>query len=634
MISSFGKFAKGLGAKLILTALGLSMIVFWGLGGLTNISLSRNKPAAEVGRENISMKQVSDAFDRERMRLSALTGGTYISPAQGIQNGLLTAAVQGQVINAVQRQVRDELGLTASDAAVRKYVERNPAFADALGHFDKNIFYAYLSQNKLSETELARKLRDELAMNHLTGTIADLGYNPTILADAVYKYQNEKRSVTAALIEPDKINITKTPTDEELQEYLDAYAEQFISPEYRTVSLVHITPAAIADKIVVDEAQINEIYAEKKDTFGTPEKRLLDHMLFDSEDKARAAMVGLNADTFRKVAQSAAGQNDSQTDFGWVGKEDIIAELGDVVFAGAKASVIGPVESPLGWHVVLIRDIRAGSTPSEHSIKADIKKQLAADNAYQTMEDVVRQLEDKLGAGETLDDAAKALNLAVQSIGTFDITGTKKDGTSLADTFKSATLLQDIFSLENGEVSSVIEHQNGYIVARVDNIIAAAPQDFMAAKPALIRLWKQQQQQKALPDKAADLLTRVRGGQDPQTSGVFQNFHRFKESNITRTKPGQLPAEAVEAVFAQGQGAAQATALPVNGGMLITLVNAIQPADADKDSFGLNVVKQNLKSQTGEGLANEVMGYFADDLGVKINEKEIIEAFSVYQKEE
>lgn len=634
MISSFGKFAKGFGAKVILIALGLSMIVFWGLGGLTNISLSRNKPAVEVGHENISMKQVADAFERERSRFSAMMGGTYISPAQAIENGLLIAAVQGQIINSVQRQVKDDLGLTASDEAVRKYVERNPAFADALGNFDKNIFYAYLAQNKLSETELAHKLRNELAMNHLTGTITELGYNPAELAKALYKYKNEKRSVVAALIEPNKIQIAKEPTDDELQEYYEAYAEQFIMPEYRTVSLVHVTPASVMDKVVISDEEINDMYAEKKASYGTPEKRLLDHMLFDSQEKAASALNGLSADNFRATAKSAAGQTEAQTDFGWVSKDDIIAELSDAVFAGTKSSIIGPVQSGLGWHVVLIRDIQAGKAPKENEIKAEIKKQLALDNAYATMENIVRQLEDKLGAGETLDDATRALNLKIQNIGTFDITGAKKDGTNLPDDLKSVTLLQDIFTLENGEVSSVIEHGNGYIIARVDNIIPAAPQEFATAKPALKKLWKQEQQKAALQGEAEAVLKRTQNGENLQSQGVFQNFKHYVENDITREKADQLPQEAVDTIFAQQKGTAQAAMSKVGDGMLISVVTAVKQADPDKDEFGLNVIKQNLKSQTGEGLANEVMGYYADDLGVKINEKEIQEAFSIYKKEE
>ena len=55
-------------------------------------------------------------------------------------------------------------------------------------------------------------------MQHLTNTIIALGYNPMVLADLMYRYNNEKRTIVGALIEPQNIKISKQPTNEELQE--------------------------------------------------------------------------------------------------------------------------------------------------------------------------------------------------------------------------------------------------------------------------------------------------------------------------------------------------------------------------------------------------------------------------------
>lgn len=634
MISSFGKFAKGLGAKIILTLLGLSMIVFWGLGGLTNLSLSRNTPAIEVGDDNISMQQLAQAFDKERERMGAMMGGQYLSPADGIKAGLLASAVQGQIIASVSKQVRDELGLNASDAAVRKYVERNPAFADALGNFDKNMFYAYLGQMRMSETELAHKLRDELAMQHLNNTIIELGYNPTILAEQIYKYKNEKRSVEAALIEPSHIKIEKKPTQEELKEYYEAYPENFILPEYRTVSIVQITPADAAKTVQIDTEKIDEVYQQKKSEFGMPEKRQLEQILFDSAEKATAVKADLTPDSFRKVATQSAGQTDEQTDFGWVASTDMLAELSEPVFKGKKGDIIGPVQTSLGWHFVLIRDIQPAVQPDEQSIKADIKKQLIQESAYGEMENIVRTFEDALGTGATLQEATKTAGLTVKKIGTFDATGTMQDGNSIDDDFKTPTLLQEIFTLAQGEPSAVMEHNNGYIVVQVDDIIPSAPKNFEDATEQLMALWTAEQQKSALSDYADTILKHTQKGHGLQAQGTFKNFTVFKETDITRENIGELPNGVINDIFVQKAGAENAVLMPLGDNIIISVVQKITPANPQKDERGVNIVKQTLKAQTGEGLANEVMGAYAGELGVVVNEKAIADAFAPYQTQE
>ncbi len=634
MTSSYDNSAKNIVSKIILVVLGLSMIVFWGLGGLTNLTLSRNQSAIEIGSDSVSVQQVAQAFDKERERLGMMMGGKYLSPEQGIKAGLLDSAVQAQIIAGVSEKVRDELELTASDSAVAKYVERNPAFADVLGNFDKNIFYAYLSQMRISETELAHKLRKELAMNHLNNTITDLGYNPLVLAEAIYKYKNEKRTVLLGTIKPEDIKIKTEPTEDELKEYYEAYGEQFILPEYRSVQIVQIMPDKMTDKVAVSDTDLNALYEQKRADFGTPETRQLDQMLFDAKEKADEAMQGLTADNFREVAKTKAGQTDEQTDFGWVKKDDIMAELAEVAFNGSKGQILGPVETSSGWHVVLVRDIKAGEKPSETQIKADLKKQLALDGAYAKTEEVVRQLEDALGQGDTLMDAAKSTGLTVQNIGTFDMTGKKQDGSEIASDMKSADLLQTVFLASLNEPTSVMEHGNGYIVAEVVDIIASTPQEFEAAKPQLKKMWLAQQQKDALTQTAENILKHVQTGNELQTQGTVYGFEVVTKKDITREKENELLPQVIETVFAQKTGNKNVAMTPVPTGQIISVVLNTTPADPKKDEFGLGVVKQNLKTQTGEGLVHEVMNAYTDEIGVRVNEKVINDAFAAYQTQE
>ena len=169
MISFFNRIGNSWVAKGIFFLLGLSMMAFWGLGGLSNTSTS-DGTAIQVGKNKIPLREVSRVFDQERNKMAKISGG-YMTPKRAIQAGLLDQVIQQLITQELNVQIQEKIGLIASDEAVRGYIEQNPVFKDSLGKFDANLFYAYLSQLNISQAELAHRLRSELATQHLVRTI-------------------------------------------------------------------------------------------------------------------------------------------------------------------------------------------------------------------------------------------------------------------------------------------------------------------------------------------------------------------------------------------------------------------------------------------------------------------------------
>ncbi len=239
MIAFFNKLGNSWVAKIICAALGISMLAFWGLGGIS-LSAGSDNTAIRVGAQKMSIQQLNQAFEVKKNQLSQLTG-TYISPKQAIDNGLLDQVIQEQTSAMIQSQLQEKIGLTASDEAVRKYVENNPVFKDNLGHFDANLFYAYLGQMKMNQEQLADKLKDELALQHLTNALMKSAPREKRLMTAAAQAQKEKRQVSYYFLKQTEIPVA-SPSETDLKDYYEAYQEQFTSPEYRKIHLVFIKP--------------------------------------------------------------------------------------------------------------------------------------------------------------------------------------------------------------------------------------------------------------------------------------------------------------------------------------------------------------------------------------------------------
>lgn len=631
MMTFFNRLGESIVAKIILGVLALSMIAFWGLGGLSN-ARSANNTAIKVGSHKITPEQLLRRFEQERQNMMGMMGGQYLSPQKAFEMGLAAEVAQKEIARIVNAEIQDDLGLIASNAAVQKYVERNPAFADALGQFDKNLFYAYLGKMRMNEATLAKELQAQLATQHLTNSIQAIAYRPDILARLVYQYQGEKRDITALVVEADKIKITEKPTEAALKDIYESYADEFIAPEYRTVNIIRITPEAMLDKITIDETAVNAAFEAQKEAFITPEKRAIDQMRFEDEATAKAAMTALTGNNFQQVAQERLNQSAAQTDFGFVSKDELLEELATPVFSAKKGDIVGPIQSPMGWHIMRVRDIQAAVQPNEAEIKAKIRAQLAGEKTYDVMYDMVKKAEDILGAGDTLDRVSTQLGLKIEKLTDVDITGQTKTGNAVPEALNHKEMMQNLFTLKKGEITPIFENGTGYIVAEVLDITPVAAKPFDSVKSDLIRIWTENEQANKVADIKTALLERTQNGAGLEAQSVFGNFRLIHEKAATRAAFGDLPIEALNTVFSQKTGKKNAAATDIQKGVLITVVNSITVPEIQENNTEIEAFKKEITQMIGAELIQDTTTDYANNLGISVNDKVVEQAFSVYMK--
>ena len=618
MISFFNKIGNTWIAKAIFVALGISMMAFWGIGGIGNTSGS-DTTAIQVGRRKISMNEVNKVFDIERAKISQIAG-QYISPKQAIEMGLLQQAVQKTLADAINDAIQDDLGLTASDAAVRKYVERHPAFKDTLGNFDRNLFMAYLSQTKLNEAQLAEQLRNELANQHLSNTIRFAAPASKSLAEMMWYHQNEQRDIEALRIQIDKIPLANQPTDEDLKDYYEAYLSEFMMPETRDIDVLFLTPDQVGKTIEIPQSELDEAYEAQKDAFAIPERRHIYQIRFNSKEAADEAKKALTTSNFMAKAQEN-GQTEAATDFGTVTKNDMLPELAEAAFNAKINTIVGPVETEVGWHLLTVKEIQPGVQPTKAKVYTELKEKMIADLAYDKLNEVSRNLEDLLGEGLPLAEAAKRLNLTVQNFKNVEISGQQ-----LPEKLRNQELMQEIFTIKENESTAMLEQANGYLVAQVQKITPVQAKNFADAKSDLRKLWRQEQQKTALPDVIQKATEQMKSGSIPAKLGQLMIIKQ-----ISLTDPKELPKAALNTVFSQGVGYANAVATELPDGAIITVVKntrtPLMKSDALPDQM------EQLSADHSELMYSGVIATYADKLNVKVNTEAIQKAFSVYQTE-
>ena len=260
MITFFNKIGNSWIAKIICGALGISMMAFWGLGGLSSSFSGSDHKAITVGSEVITIDQINQQLNQERGKISTLTGQD-ISVKKAIELGFLDRIIQQLIYEKTSTYMTNKIGLIASDASVRKYVERNPLFQDNLGNFDTNLFYAYMGQLKMNQNQLSEKLKQELTQQHLLNALSKSAPQNSQIIDSIASQQKEKREVFGALITAKSIDVG-TPNDTTLKDYYEAYQEEFMNPEYRQIQLLSILPADFKGE---KEAAYDKMYKTAQD---------------------------------------------------------------------------------------------------------------------------------------------------------------------------------------------------------------------------------------------------------------------------------------------------------------------------------------------------------------------------------
>ncbi len=619
MISFFNKIGTTWVAKFIFVLLGVSMMAFWGLGGLSNTA-GGNQTAIEVGDKSLSIHELAQAFDMDRAKISQMLG-QYISPKKAIEMGLLDQAIQAQAKRLLNQKVRDDLDLATSDAAVRKYVERHPLFQNpTTKQFDRALFYTYLTQMKLSENALAEQLRDELATQHLINTLKMVAPKNASLAEIMWQQQNEKRDIEALLIEQDSIVLQEQPTEAELKEYYEAYLDQFAQPETRDIVILSLTPSEAAKTIHISDEELQGIYAEQSAAYAVPEKRHIYQMRFTTKEKAEAVLKTITPQNFVATAKDN-GQSDEETDFGFVAKDGLLPELAEAAFTAAPQNIVGPVETETGWHLLLVKQIQAAQTPDKNKIYADLRKKLTAEKTYDVLYHKAQELEDLLGEGQSLDAAAKKLNLQAQTFRGIDIAGTK-----LPENIRSQELLQQVFVLKEGEATSLVENKDGYLVAEVNTIYPVQPKNFADVRSDVKKIWKAEKQKNQLDNMTKTAVDQMKKGSIPARLGQI-----LVERNITRENSKSLPKQAINQVFTQNPGYENATVISLPEGALVNVVKKISFPKINKDLLPEQVEKS--AAQNAETLYETILASYAHQFGIKINHEGIQKAFSVYQTE-
>lgn len=586
--------------KIILGLIAISFAI-WGIGDIFRVA-PREQPVAEVGSMTILRDQFQSEYRRELNRLRDAFGGR-LTAEQARQLGL-PEQVLGQMVTRTLYAVHaDRMGMTVPDDVVRQAILQEPAFRNSLGQFDRLRFEQILRQNELTEAGYVALLRRDLLRSQVADAVAAGAHVPQTLLERLYRHRAERR-VAEVLVVPDaSVETPASPDEATLAAFHEEHAERYQAPEYRTVTVIRISPDDLLDEIEVPEEELRAEYEARKSQFETPERRRLSQIVLPDEETARAA-AGRLAEGADLAAVAAEAGGSGPVDLGLVDRRSILPELAEAAFATPLGQVSQPVESPLGWHILRVEAVEPGSTRAFEEVREELRRELARAEAVDDVIGLANQFEDSLAGGASVEEAAAALNLPASAV-TTDPAGRTPAGEPAGLLAEQEALRALAFGMEPGAMSPLeATADGGYALLRLDEIRPAATRPLAEVRDQVLADWQAAERARLAAARAEAIAERVRGGADLRSVAEAEGL------SVQTSQPFTRRGEGGGALV--GELAAQLFAIPVGGvvtgrganGHLVAELAEIRPADPAADAAQLEELRGLLRrSMTGDLLA-------------------------------
>ena len=421
---------------------------------------------------------------------------------------------------------------------------------------------------------------------------------PLALTDTLYAFQAETRSMTVLQLTeaslPEKL---PTPTDSDLQAFQTDHIADFTRPEAKRVSYALLTPADLAKDQPVQEADIKAAYDAGEDIYNIPEKRLVERLVYPSDDEAKAAKAKLDAGALFEDLVADRGLALMDIDMGDVTQAELGA-AGQDVFALTKPGVVGPLPSDLGPALYRMNTILPAQLTPFDQVKDKLKSDMQLAMASKIVVDQLEPINDLLAGGATIAETAKDQGMTE---GTTDYAKGADDNDPVT---QDAQFAKAVDAMEPGDFAQAISLSDGsVIVLQVIETVPPTPVPFDKAREKITAAYHAEALAKALAALADNHLAAAQAGASLETLGITDNV-----ASATRTaKLTAVPADVLTSAFALKPG--EIAKVDAKGIVALVRLDGIKPAELASDAAKADM--DQLASEAGQSVAQDAYELFS-----------------------
>ena len=592
MLQQMRNLLGGWPAKIIF---GLMVFVFSFFGIEGYFQASNETWVAKVDGHEISQQDFTNAVNSARQQQMAQPGNTV--DASEFEKPAFKKKVLDQLINQqLLVNLNDKLGMVVPDSTLRADIAQTPQF-QVDGRFDSNAYLAMLSASGKTPQQYEDEERARLGQYQLVQPLVTTAFATDAEVDAYLKLRLQTRDFHYVELPPPPAPDTQV-SDAEIAAWYKSHTSEFMRPEEVSVHYIELDAADMKVDAAIDEAALKARYEKEKSRFTLPEEREAAHILIKvppnatpAQQKAALAkaeqvdkLAKAPGADFAKLAQQYSddlGSKNQGGDLGWLQKGDTDPAFENALFAMQKGQISDPVLSPEGYHVIDLKDVRSGQVKPFAQVRDQLAAEAAKDARETQYSDVAGKLTDLVYQDpSSLDPAAKALGLTVQTTPLFTRQGTDKGLASNKSVVKVAFSDQ---VLAQGNSSDPIDLGPSHIVVvHIADHQPARPKPLGEVSDTIRSDILQARADAAARQQADALFANLQKGDD--LDAVAKSAHQpVKQASTVQRDSSAFDPELLHAVFRMPQpanGRATQALVPLSKGRYaLVALNAVHPGE-------------------------------------------------------
>ncbi|MDA8162303.1 MAG: SurA N-terminal domain-containing protein [Desulfobacteraceae bacterium] len=457
--------------KFILGAIAL-VFVFWGIG---NFRSHRTETVASVNGEKISVESYRRAYGEAIEHYKQMFKGR-------IPEGLLEKlnvkqqVIGGLIQQALVRQAANNMGIRISDEELQKVILGIPAFQHN-GVFNKTMYERMLRSQRLLPITFENQLRERMLTERVVGLLSAGLAVPEDEARDYYMYENQQINLAYILFNSNACTGDVKPTAQDISAWYDAHKDAYRTEPQISLGYLFFDRNSLANGIKISDEEAKNYYRDHISDYEKKEERRASHILLkvpadaseaqieEVKKKAEGIMDRIKkGEDFKALAREFSEDPASAKqggDLGFFTRGKMAKPFDDAVFSMKVGEVKGPVLTQFGWHIIRLDDIRPASTTPFDEVKDAIMAKLKNEKARRLAWDDANSAYNEIMELGSLAEYTKRHGLKLETTGLFT-EKTAPQGMGLAP-----DIIKTLFSLGQGELSSILQTPKGALIAQV-----------------------------------------------------------------------------------------------------------------------------------------------------------------------
>ena len=636
MLNSFRRFTKSrFGLIAVFVFLALIAVAFIA-GDLTGAGMngvtggSGGGVLAKVGDHKITDREVRERIDLFLRNLQR--EGQTVTMEQFLAQGGLELAIDEMINGAAMVEFAQGSGMQVSKKLIDGEIASNPAFLGLDGKFSQKQFEDLLGQNRISPVIFREQMTNERYANWLVNR-ATLGNQ--VPDGVVLPYASlllERRAGIVGLVSTIAMDPGADPDDKTLTAWYNSKRARYTVPERRIVRYAMVKPDTLRARTAATEAEIADAYKKAGNRFAATEKRTVRQLVVLDSATANRIAGELRGGKTLAAAATAAGLE--PTSFEGVEKGALARQtapaVADAAFAAAQGGVVGPVRSPLGWHVLQVEKVETVAAKTFDQARPELATEIGARKLAEAIGQLRQSIDDGVGDGKTFDEAVADAKLVAERSPALTAAGANPDDPNFKPDPAITAVMRAGFALEQaGDEPQVVPvaADGSFALVGLERIVAAAPRPLAQIHDRVAKDYLVDQALIKARAAATAMIARLEKGVPMQqalteagvTKGPPPKPFDFKRADAL----GPNMAPYLQLAFSMAAKKAKLVEGQNREGYYVVYLDKIEEHSAAGDPAALQRVRGEIAPQIGPEAARQFIASIRNHLKVTRNEKAI-----------